>query len=149
MQNQERNSSVAEAIRTNLGQKDLEFYKTCYLFNARFTKTMHRIGSQKNDGCVLFNLGGQPAIGFIMDIIRMNNGKVLFRINQVSIQYQLNIKLNNKRVSCPNIWKGDLDSSNSFVYVQPKSIVEKLVHVYDKHCKCYFFFRIPNLCESS
>ena len=147
--NKDIKSSVIEEIRMNLRRNDLELYKTCFASKIRFTTMAHRMSCQKNDACILFQLGGQPAIGFIANVIRLNDDEILLRINQVSIQDQLAINLNNKRISCPNIWKGDLDSLNSFVYIRPKSIIEKLIHVYDKRCKCYFFLRIPNLCESS
>ena len=145
----DENSTALADIRITLRQNEIKLYKSCYLSSNRFTTLMHCMTRQKNDSCVLFTLGGKPAIGFIVNIIYTSQKDVLFRINRISIKNKLYVIMNNKQITCPNVLHGDLDQSGAFVYVKPQSIIEKLVHVYDKHLKCYIFFRIPNLCESS
>jgi hypothetical protein len=136
-------------IQTILRQQEIKLYKMCHVSTNRFTTVMHSAAHQKNDSCVLFNLAGKQAVGFIVNIICTRQKELLFRISRVSIKNQLFVALNNKKIPCPNVLHGTLDSFDVHVYVKSQSIVEKLVHVYDKKLKSYIFFRVPNLCESS
>ena len=110
---------------------------------------MYRMTRQSNDSCVLFTLAGKLAIGFIANIIRARDNALLFRISRVSIKDKLHVIMDSKRIASSNVFYGDLDSSNTPVFIRPKLIIEKIVHVYSEQLKCYIFFRIPNLCESS
>ena len=107
------------------------------------------LNRQEDDSCVLFTLARKPAIGFIANIICTLQNELIFRIHPIVIKNQLYVIMNSKQIMCPNVLHGDLDPSGAFVYVQPQSIIEKLIYVYDKRLKRYIFFRVPNLCESS
>ena len=136
-------------IRSLLRQSDIELYKSCYVSTNRFTTIMYRMTRQSNDSCVLFKLAGKLAIGFIVNIIRARDNALLFRINRVSIKDKLHVIIDGKPVTCPNVFYGDLDPSNTPVLIRPPLIIEKIVHLYSEQLSCYVFFRIPNLCESS
>lgn len=142
-------SNDMSMIRTALRQKKMKLYLSCYFSTIRFTTVSYRKHAQPNDSCVLFFLAGEPVVGFITNIIETDLGQLLFRVHRVSVQDKLYISLQNERITCSNVFHGNLNDENGFLYVKPESIIEKIVHVYD-YRRCYYvFYRIPNLCESS
>jgi len=115
----------------------------------RFTIITYRADRHHNDSCVLFTLAGEPMVGFIVNIIETEQKQLLFRIHRISTTKKLHVTINNKRVACPNVIHGNLEDENGFVFIKQDSIIEKLIHTYDTGLRCYIFFRVPNLCESS
>lgn len=136
-------------IQTALHQQGIHLYRSCHISTVRFTIVSYRIHGQKNDGCALFTLAGKPRIGFIVNIIETEHKQLLFRIRRISIKNNLRIVMNNKQITCPNVIHGNLDDDGGFVYANQDSIIEKLIYTYDINLRCYVFFRVPNLCESS
>jgi hypothetical protein len=141
--------SMLTELQDLLRQHNIKLFKTCYIFTNRFSIIGYCSTGQKNDSCLLFLLGGKPCIGFIQNIVKVRRGELLLRICKVNIKEQLCLILNNKKLSCPNIFYGDLEMDNSSIFIKPEAIIEKIVHVYNQQLKCYIFCRIPNLCESS
>lgn len=146
---EEVNKSTLAELQDLLRQPDIKLFKTCYIFTNRFTIFRYCSAGQKNDSCLLFLLGGKPCIGFIQNIIKVRHTELLLRICKVNIKEQLCLILNNKTLSCPNVFYGDLDMNNSSIFIKPEAIIEKIVYVYNQQLKCYIFCRIPNHCESS
>ena len=136
-------------IQTALHQQDIRLYRSCHISTIRFTIVSYRIDGQKSDGCILFTLAGKPAIGFVVNIIETERKQLLFRIRRISIKNTLYITMNTKQIKCPNVIHGDLEGDGGFVYAKQDSIIEKLIYTYDAKLRCYIFFRVPNLCESS
>ena len=146
---QDKNSKDLTIIQVALRQQNVKLYLSCYFSTIRYTTVAYRTNRQQIDSCILFMLAGKTAIGFIANIIETDHQQLLFRIHRVSIDNKLYVTMNNKRITCSNVFHGNFDDESSFVYIKPQSIIEKLVHVYDDHLRCYIFFRVPNLCESS
>ncbi|CAF3619678.1 unnamed protein product [Rotaria socialis] len=143
------NKATLSELQHLLRQQDIKLFKICYIFTNRFTIIRYRSSGQKDDSCLLFLLGGQPCIGFIQNIIQVRRVELLLRICKVSVKDQLCLNFNNTKLSCPNIFYGDIDMHNSNVFIKAEAIIEKIIYVYNKQLKCYVFSRIPNLCESS
>ena len=143
------NKNTLTTLQRVLRQRDIKLFKTCYIFKNRFTIMRCCSTGQKNDSCLLFLLAGKPCIGFIQNIIKIRREELLFRICKVIIKDQLCLNFNNKKLSCPNIFYGDLDIDNNSIFIKFDAIIEKIVHMYSQQLKCYIFCRIPNLCESS
>ncbi|UJR12574.1 hypothetical protein I4U23_016750 [Adineta vaga] len=89
----------------------------------------------------------QPCIGFIQNIIEIRHRELLLRMNKVNIKDQLSVVLNNKKLSCPNIFYGDIATNNNNIFIKPEAIIEKIIHVYNKRLKCYIYCRVPNLSD--
>ena len=143
------NTDTLIELQRLLRQSDIELFKACLIFTNRFSIMRYGSASQKNDSCLLFLFIEKPSIGFIQNIIKVRHDELLLRIWKVNIKDQLCLTFNNKKLSCPNIFYGDLDMNNNSVFIRPEAIIEKIVHVYNNQLKCYIFCRIPNLCESS
>jgi hypothetical protein len=146
---EDTNKDILIELQHLLRQSDIQLFKTCFIFTNRFSAMRYCSASQKNDSCLLFSLAGKPCIGFIQNIIKIRRDELILRICKVNIKDQLSLTFNNKKLSCPNIFYGDLDMNNNSVFIKPEAIIEKIVHVYNNQLKCYIFCRIPNLCESS
>ncbi|CAF3872548.1 unnamed protein product [Rotaria magnacalcarata] len=142
------NKNVLVELQHILRQKDLKLFKTCYIFTNRLSVMVYCSSSQKDDSCLSFLLAGKPSIGFIQNIIQVRRRELLLRICKVNIRDQLCLNFDRKKISCPNIFHGDIDIDNN-VFIKPEAIIEKIVYTYNKQLKCYVFCRIPNLCESS
>ena len=105
-----------------------------------------------NDSCILFIINSKLKLGFIRSVVRINRTKqysYLFQVQLVTINSYLQINLDGKVICNKNVILGNLDSYNTHVYIKPQQIIEKIIHVYDKHLKQFIFFRFPNLVESS
>ncbi|CAM4943066.1 unnamed protein product [Rotaria socialis] len=142
------NENVRVELQNILRQKDLKLFKTCYIFTNRFSVMVYCSSSQKDDSCLLFLLAGKPSIGFIQNIIQVRRRELLLRICKVNIRDQLCLTFDQNKISCPNIFHGDIDINN-YVFIKSEAIIEKIVYTYNNQLKCYVFCRIPNLCESS
>ena len=146
---EDKNENTLKELYLLLRQSDTKLFKTCFIHTNRFTAMQYCSTSQRNDSCLLFLHGEKPCIGFIQNIIQNCHQDLLLRICKVNIKDQLSLSLNNKKLSCPNIFYGDLDINNNNIFIKSEAIIEKIVHVYNKQLKCYVFCRVPNLCESS
>lgn len=149
VRDEEFHSTSRTEISSILPNKDLRLFRTCFVDRTRFTIFNRDTTKPKRDNCILFLSNNKPTIGFITNIILIDSNTLLFRVNRAFIRNQLHVILENRKIACKNIWKGDIDSAGSHIYVKIESVIEKILHVYDKKYKCYFFFKIPNLCESS
>ena len=108
--------------------------------------------SSFTDSCILFIISNKLRLGFINNIIRVNNTKqysYLYQVQLVVINSYLHINVNGNNVFCKNVLFGNLDSNDMYMYIKPEQICEKLIHVFDKQSKQFIFFRFPNLVESS
>ncbi|CAF1397355.1 unnamed protein product [Rotaria magnacalcarata] len=132
-----------------LRQSNIKIFKICYIYTNRFTAMRCCSRGQKNDSCLLFLLAGKPSIGFIQNIIQVRSHELILRICKVNIKDQLCLNFEKKKILCSNVFYGDIEADNSSVFIKPEAIIEKIVHAYHKQLKCYVFYRVPNLCESS
>jgi hypothetical protein len=73
----------------------------------------------------------------------------LCQMQLVAIDACLHIQVNGNNVSCKNVLFGNFDANQTYMYIKPQQILEKLVHVFDKQSKKFIFFRFPNFVESS
>ena len=146
---EDKDENTLDDLRHILRQSHIKLFKTCFIHTNRFTTTHYCSTTQRNDSCLLFLRGGKPCIGFIQNIIQIREQELLLRVCQVNVKDQLSLVFNNKRLSGPNVFYGDLDMNNNTIFIKAETIIEKIIHVYNTQLKCYIFCRVPNLCESS
>lgn len=146
---EDKNKVILTELQHLLRQDDIKLFKICYIRSNRFCIMNYCSSGQKDDSCLLFLLAGKPCIGFIQNIIQVHRTELLLRICKVNIRNQLCLNFDNEKLSCPNIFYGDIDIQDNSIFIQSNAVLEKIVYVYQKQLKGYIFSRIPNLLECS
>jgi hypothetical protein len=120
---EDKNANDLAIVQTALRQENIKLYRSCYISTVRFTTVSYKKSGQSNDSCVLFFLAGEPAVGFITNVILIDSQQVLFRIRRVSINDKLYVYMKNSRITCSTVFYGNINDGSCFMYVQPQSII--------------------------